>query len=154
MRGGACARRTELHFIGIGLRVGDEFLEVLGRQILAHEKGDRNVGDQRDRREVGQRIIERLLVHRLALRLGADGAEEYGVAVRLGIGRTARAGHAARATDIFNNNGLAEQLAHLLRHDAAEHVGRAARGERDDHGHRAIGKCLRGRGAGQRQYGR
>ena len=158
MRGGARAGRAELHLGLVGLGVGDEFLEVLDRQVLAHQERDRNLGDQRHRREVGHRVVERLLVERLALRLGADGAEQHGVAVGPGVGHAPAAGLAAGAADVLDDHVLAEHFAHARRHDAAEHVGRAAGGEGDDHGQR-MGRIVLRRGrtgerekAGQRRH--
>ena len=136
MRRRAGAGRAELHLGLVGLGVGDELLEVLGRQILAHGQHDRHLGEQRDRREIGLRIVERLLVERLALGMGADGAEHEGVAVGLGIGDALGAGHAAGAADVLDHDLLAENFAHARADHAAEHVGRAAGGERNDHGHR------------------
>ena len=90
MRGRAGAGRAELHLVLVLLRVGDELREVLDRQVLAHGQDDRNLRQQRDRREVGHRVVERLLIERLPLGVGADGAEDEGVAVRLGIGDAPR----------------------------------------------------------------
>jgi hypothetical protein len=49
---------------------------------------------------------------------------------------------AARAGNIFNDHVLAEHFTHPRGDDAAQDVGRSARGERDDHGHRPVGKVL------------
>ena len=82
------------------------------------------------------RVVERLLVHGLALRVRADRAEHEGVAVGRRVGDALRAGHAAGAADVLDDHLLAEDFAHALRDDAAEHVGRAAGRERNDHRHR------------------
>ena len=130
------AGRAELHLALVLLGVGDEFLEILHRQVLAHGQQDRNLGDERDRREIVDGAVERLLIQRLALGVGADGPEHHGVAVGRGIGHASGAGHAAGAADVLDHDLLAENLAHARRHDAAEHVGRAAGRERNDHRHR------------------
>ncbi len=67
------------------------------------------------RREIGHHIVERMLVQRLVLRMGADAAENHRVAVGLGIGDALGAGHAAGAADVLDHHGLAEQFAHALR---------------------------------------
>ena len=58
----------ELHLGLVGFGVGDEFLEIVGGQILAHQQGDWDLGDQPDWREVGEGVVQRLFVQRLALR--------------------------------------------------------------------------------------
>jgi hypothetical protein len=140
MRRRTGAGRAELHLGLVRLGVGDEFLEIADRQILARFQHQRHFGDENDRREIFGRIVERMFVQRLALRMGADGAEHELIAVRLGIDDARRAGHAAGAGDIFDHDVLAEHLAHARRDDAAEHIGRAAGGERHHHGQWMIGK--------------
>ena len=149
MRRRSRARRAELHLGLVGLRVAHELLEVLRRKILADGQQDRHLGEQRNRREVGLRIVERPLVERLALGMGADCADAERVAVRLGVGHALGAGHAAGAADVLDHHLLAEQFAHPRADDAAEHVGRAARRKRDDHVDRAGRVVLRRRARGQ-----
>ena len=151
MRGRAGAGRAELHLGLVGFRIGDEFLEIVRRQVLAGDEGDRGLGHQGDRREIRRRIIERLLEQRLVLRMGPDAAEHHRVAVGRRLGDAHRAGHAARAPDVLDDDLLAERLAHALGDDAAEHVLRAAGRERDDHHHGMVGEILRHGGAGKRR---
>ena len=75
----------------------------------------------------------------------ADGAEHKIVAIRGRIGDALGAGHATRATDVLDHHLLPEDLTHALRHDAAEHVGRAAGRERNHHRERLgrISLCQR-----------
>ena len=143
----AGARRPVAHLVLVLLGVFDEFLEIVDRQVLAHDQHRRDFGNQRDRREIGRRVVERPLVERLVLGVGADRAELDRVAVRRRLGDAQAAGHAAGAADIFDDDLLAEHFAHALPDHAAEHVGRAAGGERDDHGDRTggiglgLGRC-------------
>ncbi len=95
--------------------------------------------------------VERLLVQCLALGVGADRAEHQGVAIGRGIGDPLGAGHAAGAADVLDHDLLAENLAHARCHDAAEHVGRAAGRERNDHRDRLGRIALRRCGARERQ---
>ena len=154
MRGRAGAGRAELHLALVLLGVGDELLEAVDRQVLAHRQDDRHLGEQRHRRELLDRIVERLLVERLALGMRADRAEHDLVAVGRRGRDALRAGHAACAADVLDHDLLAQDLAHARRHDTAEHVGRAAGRERNDHRDRTGRVVLRSHHAGQREQGR
>jgi hypothetical protein len=68
---GTCARRGELHSLLIGLRISDELRQVGDRQISARDQHDRLLDHQHDRGEIGGGVVERTLVERLALRMGA-----------------------------------------------------------------------------------
>src|SRR5207302_5090533 len=94
------------------------------------------------------RVVKRLLVDRLALGLGADGAEQERIAVRRRVRDALGAGHAAGAPDVLDNHLMAQHFAHALRHHAAEHVGWSARRERNDHRHRLARIALRQRRTG------
>ena len=148
---GAGACRTVLHLRLVRFGISDEFLKVVHRQILARDEHDRHLGNQRNRRKVRRRVIERLLVHGLALCVRADGAEHERVAVGRGIGDALGPRHAAGAADVLHHDLLAEDLAHALGHDAAEHVRRSAGRERNDHRDRLGGIGLRQRHAGHRE---
>ena len=95
-------------------------------------------------------VVERLLVERLVVRVGADRAEHERVAVGRGLGDAVRAGHAAGAADVLDHHLLAEDFGQPRRQHAAEHVDRAAGGERHHHGHRPVGAVLRRGGGGER----
>jgi hypothetical protein len=82
-RAGAGGAVLHLALVGFGVR--DELLEIVDRQVLARDEHNRNLGDERDRGEIGGRVVERLLVDGLALRVGADGAEHGAVAVGSGV---------------------------------------------------------------------
>ena len=82
---------------------------------LARDQHQRQIGDQRDRREIGRRIVGRVLVERLVLRVGADVAEHELVAVGRRLGDARRAGHAAGAADVLDDHLLAEQLGQARR---------------------------------------
>ena len=131
-----------LHLALIGFGVGDEFLEIVHRQVRPGDDRDRSYREIGHRREIGLHIVERLLVERLVLRMRADAAEHHRVAVRLGIGDALGTGHATGAADVLDDDLLAEQFAHALRHDAADRVLRSAGGERNDHRHGARREIL------------
>ena len=149
MGGRSRAGRAELHLGLVCLGVGDELLEVLHRQVLARDERDRHLGDQPDGGEIGLRVVQRLLVERLGLGVGADGADDEVVAVGRAVGDTLGAGLAAGAGDVLDHHLLAESFAHLRADHAAEHVGRTAGGERDHHGDRAGRIILRGGAGGE-----
>ena len=83
----AGAGRAERHLRLVLLGVGDEFLEVVDRQVLARDQRDRHLGDQGDRREVGRRVVERLLVEGLVLRVGADACRARSCSRRAALAR-------------------------------------------------------------------
>ena len=151
MRGRAGAGRAIGHLVGIGFRIGDEFLEVLHRQILARDQRDRRFGKKSNRREILGGVVKRLLVKRLVLRVRADARQDHVVAVGRGIRDALAAIHAAGAADIFDHHLLAEHLAHARREHAPDRVLRAARRERNDHGDRPGRKVLRIGGAAKSQ---
>jgi hypothetical protein len=133
--------------------IGDELLEIIHRQILARDQRDWHLGNQADRGEIGLRIVERLLVERLGLGVGADRADEEVVAIRRAISDAFGTGLTAGAGDVFDHHLLAQNLAHSGADHAAEHVGRTAGGKRDHHGNRAGGIVLGAYAAGERHEG-
>ena len=60
----------------------------------------------------------------------------------------------AGAGDVLDNDRLPERLSHALADHARDHIGRAAGGERHDHGDRPGRKRLRRRAAGKSGYRR
>ena len=85
MRGRADAGRAVVHPRGVGLGIGDELLQRLGREILAGDQHQRDFRDQPDRHEIGLRIVERLGAKQLRIGVGRERAEQRRVAVRRGV---------------------------------------------------------------------
>ena len=147
---GADPGMAEIDLAGILLRVGDEFLQVLGRKILAQRddtegfRDDRN-GCERFRRE------RQLRIDRIGRSTGARIADGDGVAIGLGPRRACQRGRAAGARDILDHDRLSERLAHLFGDRARDHVRGAAGRERHDHGDGSLGIVLRVGGGRQRQ---
>jgi hypothetical protein len=138
MRGRADAGHAVLHLLLIGLHVGLELLEGLGRQVLLGDQHHRVGAAEANRLEillavVGQRLVERDVDRERA---------HMGEAQRVSIGSGARdlgdADRAAGAADILNDHLLAQRLAHALAEDARQGVGGAAGRERHDHGDRLV----------------
>ena len=68
-------------------------------------------GNERNRREIGHRIVERLLVERLIVGVGSHAAERDLVAVGGGAGDPGGSGHAAGARNILDVKLLSKSLA-------------------------------------------
>jgi hypothetical protein len=110
MARGTRATRAVLHGRLVCLRIGDEFRQIVGRQIFAGEQHQRRLRDQHNGREVGCGIVERGFVERLICGVGADIAEHELIAVRRRLRHSRSAGHAARATDVLDDDLLAQKL--------------------------------------------
>ncbi len=148
MGAGADAGGAVLHLALVGVGVGDELLEVVDREVVARHQHQRLLDHQRDRRKIADRIVERFLIERLVLREGVDTTEHDLIAVGSGLGDTRRSSHAAGAADVLDHHLLAENLRQPRRQDAPHRIRRAARRERDHHGHGprrpSLGRRLRG----------
>ena len=153
MRRGSDAGGSELHLGRIFLGVGDELTERDGREILAHNQYKKRLGDDADRRKVGSRVIERFLVERLIVGVGAGGTEHELIAVGLSLGHAIGTGHAARADDILDHHGLAQEVAQRWRHDPRNDVQWSAGGKRHDHGDRPARPVVGRNVARERQHG-
>ena len=113
----------------------DELGQRVGGEIGASDEHQRLLGDQRHRRKILDRIIERALIKGLAVGLGADGAQQHLRSIRRCLSDAKRAGHSAGSGDVFHDHLLTENLAQTSRNDATDHVGRSACRERHHHGH-------------------
>ena len=128
--------------VGVGLEPRDQLAEVLRRHGSAGDDQERLSRDQRDRLEVlHQIVLER--VDGAVRHVGAPLADAERVAVGRRARDTADSDGAAGAGDVLDDHGLAQDLPHAFRHDAADHVGRSARRQRHHHRDRARGIALR-----------
>ena len=135
MARGPRSARAVLHRCLVGLRIGDEFAQTFGGQILASEQDQRCLRDEHDRREICRSIVQWGLIERLICGMGAEIAEHELIAVRRRFRHARGAGHSARAADIFDNDLLAQDLGKAWGEDTSDGVRRTARGEWNDHGH-------------------
>jgi hypothetical protein len=110
---------------GVGAQPRDQLLEIVGRHRFASDDEERLRRDQADRFEVLHQVIPEG-IDRTGGDVGAPFADSDRIAVRRRAGDTAFADGAAGARRILDHDGLAEHLAHALRHDARDHIGRAA----------------------------
>ena len=88
----------------------------LERGMHHHEVGGR--GHQRDRLEIGQRLVGQVGIEERADGEAADIAKEQRVAVGLRLGDDIRADIARNAAAVFDDDALAEALLELLRDGA------------------------------------
>ena len=109
-------RHVELALVRLG--VGDELLQVVRRQILARSPADRLLGDQPDRLEVHVRLVGEVGVERDRGGVRAHVAERERVAVGIGARGAGRAGGAAGAADVLDDELLAERRETVLGDDA------------------------------------
>ena len=154
MRSRAGAARSELHRSLILFGIGGKLLQIAHRQILAREDNDRHFRNQCDRREVGHGIVGRMIIEPLVLRVGAYRTDPYRVTVGPGVREPLHAGHAARAGDVLDDDGLPKDFPHALGKEPAEQIGGPTCSEGDDHcdGPRRI--ALGGGGAAKHQHER
>ncbi len=148
MRGRAGAARAELYRGLVRARMGHESRQIVRRKVRSRDQHQRRLGDQRDRREITRRVIERMLVERLVLGVRPDIAEHDLIAVGRRLGDAGGAGHAAGAAHILDHHLLAQEFAQTRRQDAPDRVHRPARREGHHHGDR------RGRPIGRRSLRR
>ncbi len=131
----------------VGLHILDETLEIGRLEVLAGDDGHRHIGDETDIVEGVERIIGELAIEG-GTGGHADVMQQDGVAIRLGARHAASAQRAAGAADVFDKNLLAEILGHGFSDETCDRVGRTTRGERHDHGDRALGIGLSRCGCG------
>ena len=86
--GGEMAGRAELRgrerpLVGIGLGRGDDLVQRFFRPVVGDDVHQRRVAGERDRREIGDRIVGRVLQHQPRDVVGR-GVEQHRVAVRRG----------------------------------------------------------------------
>ncbi len=129
---GAVAARRHVELARVGARVGDQRAHVGdavgGRLRRVHDEDVRHAGDERDRREVLDRVVGHLRIQRRIDRLRADRSHQQRVAVGRRLGDEIGAQVAAGAGLVLDDEALAEGLGELGRERAGEDVGRAAPG--------------------------
>ena len=135
VRRGACAGGAEA--CGLArLHMPHEILQALARQVLARHEHQRLLGQQGHRREVGDRIEERLLVEDLVEDQIAAASEQDLIAIRRCVCHTVRARHAPCARNVLDDDLATEAFAHLLREQARDDIGRTSGPVRHDQRYR------------------
>jgi hypothetical protein len=130
------AGRAVLHAALIGLRIGNEFGERVGREVGPSDQDSRRIRMHDDMLEIGDRIVKRLLVEKGNLRERGAARQQQRVAVRRCFRHPRGAGHAACAADILDHDLLAQNLGHARRHDPGDGVDGSTRRIGHDQGDR------------------
>ena len=135
----------------MGLGVGHEFFPGLERGVGMDVQGPFVGQETADELIVVE--VEEVLAGKFGGRQGrGDVTAEDRIAVRLGTGDIAQADLAARTGLVLDDEGLAQDLEHPVRQDAAGHVDHAAHTVGDHEGHRLCGRAGVGHGrTGQEQ---
>ena len=136
--------RRERNLARIVLGVFDQVGHRVHRQRRIDHQHQRVARHQRHHRQVLQRIVGELLIERRVDRERAARREQQRVTVRRGLrdGRGRCRGAGARA--VLHDEGLAEPLGELLRHQPADDINRSTCGERHYDGDLARRIVLRG----------
>ena len=77
--------RAKLYRVLVGLHVGNEFGERICWKILRGNDRTRCLDDEPERREIGKRVVGRLLVERLTPGMSAAVADDKLIAIRWGF---------------------------------------------------------------------
>ncbi|MNZ99116.1 hypothetical protein D3C78_1184270 [compost metagenome] len=136
-------------FVWLGLQQGNKLRDAVDVELRIDDQHIRHHHEQRDRREILFRIIRLGLENERVEGVGGNRAHQDRVSVGFGAGHAVRTKIAAGAGDIFNDDLLAEFITHLLRDNTRDHIGRAARRERNDQSNRSLGEALRARSRSQ-----
>ena len=108
----------------------------MDRELRIDDQHERRLHHQRQRDQVGHRVVGKILVERDVDRHGRARRHHQRVAVRRRLGDRARRDDAAGARPVLDHEGLAEPLLELLPEHAGEDVGAAAGRERNHDGDR------------------
>ena len=129
------AARRHIDLARIGLGVGDELGNRLGRNRWIHLHDVGHAHDARDRRDVAKKIEIELVIERRVDRVHRADHEER-IAVRRRLHDRLGADIAASARPVLNDEGLAEPLRQPLPYQAREDVVRATSRKGGDQAHR------------------
>ncbi len=135
-------RMRHVELLGVGFELGEEALEIVGREILARDDEDGLIDHEPDRREIGVGLVGKVRIDGDGRGVGSELPHLDGVAVGRGPHRPDRAGGAAGPHHVLDDDLLAERARHVLGDDARRDVGRTAGGERHDHRDRSRRKSL------------
>jgi hypothetical protein len=130
------------------LCVTNEFGDIPRRQGVVDHQHVRRSRDAPDRHEVSRRLVGQVLAQVRQDRVDGGGRQQQHIAVGRGLGDEVRAKRTARAGPVVDDDLLAERFRHLLRNQACELVGGAARRIGHDQADRAVRVPLRVRAGG------
>ena len=147
-----------IELAGRGLGLGDQILHRFQIALRIDHKETDGLRHQRDRREIGDRIVRQAFVEILVHHQRRIDRHQQRVAIGRSLGSSLRADHRIGPRPVLDHHRLLEIDAHLVADEPRQHVGWAAGGEGDDDVDGAGGVVLRGRLRGtkrryQHQYG-
>jgi hypothetical protein len=114
---GADARRADIERSAAAQRV-DEAGQAGDVRRDRHDQHQRLLHQQRDRREIGDRVIVEIGIERHVDGVGGDRAPDQRVAVGIGLCDRGGADRAGRAGPVLDDDRLAERRLHDLRDEA------------------------------------
>ena len=112
----------------VGLRVDDELLEVVGREVLAHREQLGLLGDQADRLEVLLGVIAQVGIEKRRRGVRAHVAGNDRIAVGCGTRCAQRSDRSAGAADVRDHELLPKMTGEDVRDDPAGHGPPGAKG--------------------------
>ncbi len=141
MRGRSGAGRSVVELAGLLFGQRHQLLHRRGGKVLAYHQRMLEVGNARDRAEIGHRIIAGLLEQDAVGRVRLVGAEHDGVPGRLGPCHLARPERARCAGLVLDHQGPPVCRLQLLRDDAGKGIRRPCRrvGHHQAYGLRRVG---------------
>ena len=143
--------RAHVQFSRIRTGLRDEVLQRLVRRIGSGEEDEAERADVGDRLKIPHRIVRQRLEERDAHGLLVV-EQQHRVTVGLGFRDHLGGDDTARARTVVGDHLLAEQLTHLLRHDARGQIAHAAGRERHDDAHRPRGVLVGGQSAERERH--
>ncbi len=150
VRAGAGAGTAHRHLLLVGANVVQRFLDVVGSETLLAVEDERAAVDEADAGKCFGRFVGELGIERRA-GCKRQMVDHQRVAVRLGLGDASRTGRAAGTERIFDDDGLAQGVAHRLADQPRDGVRGAAGGVGHDQGDLAGRIVLRAGGADKHQ---
>src|SRR6266446_3979674 len=124
------------------LRVRDELLEVLHGKRRMDDEHPGRAAEQRDVREVAQRIERKIPGQRRRDAVRRDPRHDQRVSVGSGLRHELRADHAAGPGAVLDDEILLEAFTEPLPHEPPQRIRGAARSKRHDDAHRLCGPGL------------
>jgi hypothetical protein len=125
--------------VGIGLQVGDQFGDGVGRNGWIDDQQIRDEGGQRDRREIGLHVERQAFVEARIGGEGRAGRHRDCITVRIGLGCGFGSDVAGRTGPVLDDDGLAEPLGKRSSDDPRRHIGAPPRRVADQNPDRFCG---------------
>jgi len=135
MRGGAITGVAERQLARLRTRRREQIGQRIDRRIGLHQEQVGRRANQRDRREIGERIVGQLVV-KVRVERVPGGDNDQRVAVRRRLGQRLRCNRAARTGAVLDDDCLAPAFGQLIAQRAPDNIDSAAWRERHVNVHR------------------